>query len=281
MPFANCYADAGYGSSYGGSYGGGSYGGGSYGGGYDGGFDFNFGGSSGYSSRGDAGPYSVVYAVLSFITAGAIIFAMFFVVSYIHIKTIKSVRKEKVEKKKFMTQEEIDKIDSSIIIKDINKYAFDLYCKEQKAWMNFDYEGLRDVVGDELFNSYKMQLETAKMNNEQNIVENIKMIYDGGVISINKDDTSEEVKLQLHVRLTDYIIDIKTKEVKYGTSNRRLENVYIITLKKSLKDEIEKCPECGASINDKATQECKRCGAVLVKGSKDFVIIKQESMNKE
>ena len=130
--------------------------------------------------------------------------------------------------------------------------------------MNFDYDGLRELLSDELFNSYKMQLETAELNNEKNIVENIAMLYDSGIYSLEKNDYTEQLMVQLHVKMIDYIIDVKTGDIKFGNNMHRLENTYIITLEKSIRSEIKKCPECGAKITSKASQKCKHCDACKI-----------------
>ena len=178
---------------------------------------------------------------------------------------------------KLMTQDEIDAIDSSIKIQETMDKVFDLYVKEQVAWMNFDYEGLRAILSDELFNDYKMQLETMELGMEKNIMEDIVMV-DGGIVSIKKTDLTEELKVKLHVRMKDYIINTADGKPKHGDPNKTMDNNYIITLERSIRSEIHNCPNCGGELNDNASQKCPYCEAVLVKGSKDFVIVKQENV---
>ena len=178
---------------------------------------------------------------------------------------------------KLMTQDEVDKIDSSIKIGETMDYVFDLFVKEQMAWMNFDYDGLRKLLSDELFNVYKMQLETMEAGMEKNIMADIVKV-DGGIISIRKTDLTEELQVKLHVRMKDYIINTATNKPKHGSPDKIMDNNYIITLEKSRREEITNCPNCGAEIKDTASQVCPFCDSVLVKGSKDFVIVKQENV---
>ena len=178
---------------------------------------------------------------------------------------------------KLMTQDEIDKIDPSIKIDETMDYVFDLFVKEQMAWMNFDYDGLRELLSDELFNVYKMQLETMEAGMEKNIMADI-VKADGGIISIRKTDLTEELQVKLHVRMKDYIINTATNKPKHGSPDKIMDNNYIITLERSRREEITNCPNCGAEIKDTASQVCPFCDSVLVKGSKDFVIVKQENV---
>ena len=226
--------------------------------------------SSSSSSSGDA-------------ASGVIVFIIVFVVVIIIIivsansKGGVSSHSNNFYSMKLMTQEEIDAIDPSIKIQETMDKVFDLYVKEQVAWMNFDYEGLRAILSDELFNDYKMQLETMELGMEKNIMEDIVMV-DGGIVSISKTDLTEELKVKLHVRMKDYIINTADGKPKHGDPNKTMDNNYIITLERSIREEIHNCPNCGGELNDNASQKCPYCEAVLVKGSKDFVIVKQENV---
>ena len=57
-----------------------------------------------------------------------------------------------------------------------------------------------------------------------------------------------------------------------------MDITYLITLEKSIRSEITNCPNCGGELNDNASQKCPYCDAVLVKGSKDFVMVKKENV---
>ena len=48
--------------------------------------------------------------------------------------------------------------------------AFEIYKGIQLAWSEFDYDSLRKLTTDEMYNMYKMQLETLSIKNEKNII---------------------------------------------------------------------------------------------------------------
>lgn len=225
--------------------------------------------SSSSSSSGEASPAAIVIIL--------IIVIIIIIIACSSGKGGVNNRSNNYYHMKLMTQEEIDAIDSSIKIKETMDKVFDLYVKEQVSWMNFDYDGLREILSDELFNDYKMQLETMELGMEKNIMEDIVMV-DGGIISIKKTDLTEELKVKLHVRMKDYIINTADGKPKHGDPNKIMDNNYIITLERSRREEIHNCPNCGGELKDKASEKCKYCDAVLVKGSKDFVIVKQENV---
>jgi hypothetical protein len=178
---------------------------------------------------------------------------------------------------RLMTQDEVNAIDSSINIDEFMKQSFDLFVKIQEAWENFKYDELRDLLSDELFNNYKMQLETLELESGKNIMDDYTYV-DGGIISINKTDLTEEVKIKLHVRMKDYVIDTTDNSVRHGDPAKIMDNNYIITLERSIRSEITNCPNCGGELKDTASQVCPYCDAVLVKGSKEFVMVKKENV---
>ena len=258
LPFTKGRADSGWDSSYSGGSSSSSYSGSS-----------SSSGSSYYGSSG--GSYD------GETSGSAIIFIVIFVIVLVIILSRSKGASSNFYNVTLMTQEEIDKIDPSIKLEEFMPKMFDLYVKIQKAWTNFNYDELRDCLSDELFNNYKMQLETLELEMGKNIMDDFKYI-DGGVVSIRKTDLTEEVQIKLHVQMKDYVINTTDNSVKHGDPNKTMDINYIITLEKSIRNEINNCPNCGGELKDTASQKCPYCDAVLVKGSKDFVMTKKQNM---
>ena len=61
-----------------------------------------------------------------------------------------------------LSDDEIWKVDSSFDKVKFNTEAFNLYKELQTAWMNFDYDTIRELVSDEMYNMYSMY--TSKYN---------------------------------------------------------------------------------------------------------------------
>ena len=276
LPIATVYGDAGHNSSY--SSGGSSH--------SSGGSSHSSGGSS-YHSRSSYSSSSSSSSS-SGGSASATIVMFIVIVVIIIIVVSSSGRKSSGSGKitshstnyysmKLLTQEEIEQLDPTIDGEALTQQIFNMFVDEQMAWMNFDYEGLRKLLSDELYNNYKMQLETMEIGMEKNIMDDIVFV-DGGIISIKKTDLTEEVQVKMHVRMRDYIINTTDGKPKHGDPNKVMDNNYIITLERSRRNEIQFCPNCGGELTSKASQKCKYCDAVLVKGSKEFVIVKQENV---
>ena len=273
LPFARVGADAGHNSSY--SSGGSHH--------SSGGSSHSSGGSS-YRSSSSRSSSSSSSSSGGSASAVMIFLIVFVVIILIVILSGKNSGSGKITSNstnyysmKLLTQEEIEALDATIDGEALTQQVFNMFVDEQMAWMNFDYEGLRKLLSDELYNNYKMQLETMEIGMEKNIMDDIVFV-DGGIISINKTDLTEEVQVKMHVRMRDYIINTADGKPKHGDPNKVMDNNYIITLERSRRNEIQFCPNCGGELTSKASQKCKYCDAVLVKGSKEFVIVKQENV---
>lgn len=258
LPIAITRADSGFDSSYSGG----------------GGSSWSSGGSSHHSSSyhsssGSSGSYSGDGSL-----APAIIVIVIIIIIVIIVANSKGGTNTYVTK--LMTQDEVDQIDKTIKIDELMDYTFDLFVKVQKAWMDFKYDDLRNYLSDELFNNYKMQLETLELEMGKNIMDDFKYI-DGGVVSVKKNDLTEEVIVKLHVTMKDYLINTTDNSIKNGDPNKTMDINYFITLERSIRSEIHNCPNCGGELKDTASQKCPYCDAVLVKGSKDFVMVKKEN----
>ncbi len=172
-----------------------------------------------------------------------------------------------------LTEEEIIKIDSTIDYDKFINQLFEIYKNVQIGWMNFDYEKLREFLSDELYNQYKMQLDILKVKNQKNIMNDIKFKL-GGIVSIDKKDTTETIVAFLQVSMYDYIVDHSGKVVR-GNKCKRVNASYYITLERGY-EVLSNCPQCGAEVLDRFSQKCKYCNSTIVKTGSDFVMTKKK-----
>ncbi len=159
--------------------------------------------------------------------------------------------------------------------------AFEKFVDIQNAWMNFDYDKLRELCTDELYNSYISQLDTLKLKNGKNIMtafdnEEIR------IINIKKEAKLITVEVYLRVTFYDYVINNKTKEVIRGNKDHTLTNNYQMQFVRKQNDlkEKQKCPNCGAEIKTVTSTKCEYCGSTIVVDANDFVLSKKTNINK-
>ena len=209
---------------------------------------------------------------------GIIIFIM--IILYAIFKKSKKIPASSISTpivKKKISDEEIKKIDAELNTDIIVSKTFNLYKELQNAWMEFDNDKIRTLVSDELFNAYKMQLNTLKTNGQKNIMEDITKV-NGYVSALRKEGNIETADVVLSVTMRDYIVN-KYNAVVRGNKNIN-EITYFITIDK-VNDEakrITNCPNCGGALNGDASQKCEHCGSNLVLESKNFIITKKQNL---
>lgn len=143
----------------------------------------------------------------------------------------------------------------------------------QKAWMNFDYDKLKMLCTDELFESYKSDLEVLKKKNGKNIMRFFirKSIY---IKNIKKNDDHYIIDLVLCVSFFDYVIDVNTKSVIRGKKWKLITNKY--NLKFNCYDNKKViCPNCGSEI---IGSECSYCHTHVDNNNSSFVLSEKKKI---
>lgn len=254
----------------------------------DSGFDTDYGSSGGGGSSSDSWSGSDSSGGSS---SGSPILDTFFVVTFIIFLTMKqfSVKDNTLSNSKFIKK--IDQMNlDAVPLNEINKYIKNFnsvkFMKErykdfvdvQNAWMNFDYDKLRSLLTDELYNQYEMQLDTLKVKNECNIMSDFT--YHHGVITgITEENNQIIVTINLLVSFYDYI-DAGGVVVR-GSSSRKVKMLYEMTFISDINNNIDKCPHCGAGITKDASQRCEYCGCVITNVSDKWVLSKKKAIAQE
>ena len=160
------------------------------------------------------------------------------------------------------------------------KEAYKKYVNIQKAWMNFDYDLLKELVTDELYNTYHSQLEVLKMKNQQNIMSDFDSIK-SEIIDINEENNILSVTIFLNVKMYDYVINSENLVIR-GSKKKKVNISYNITFVKPLKiQNIDNCPNCGGKLNNTTRERCVHCDTIIVKSSGDFVMSKKTNVGQK
>ena len=245
----------------------------------DSGFDTSYdsGGSSWDSSSSsdwDSGDYSSSGGG-SFI--GLIIFTVIFIIA------IKSA----LDKSK-STNVHPSIVDSSLSDDEIRKYIpnfdrnkfitdrFNDYVQIQNAWMNFDYDTLRNKLTDELYNQYAMQLDTMKIKNEQNIMSSFKH-KETAITEIYEENGELVVTINSVITFYDFIV--QNGRVVRGNSTKKITSLYEMKFVCNKEAMSNKCPSCHAPLNNNASQVCEYCGSVITKTGENWVMTKKQTKN--
>ena len=157
--------------------------------------------------------------------------------------------------------------------------AYKIFIDVQNAWSEFDKDKLRNLLSDELYNTYNMQLISLKAKKQKNIMTDFTEVKsDVSYISVENEKVT--LKTILEVSFYDYVVD-EANTIVRGTKDNKLLMTYELTFISTInKNKTENCPNCGAPINkDDAGDVCEYCKAVIVKNTYDWTLAKKESKN--
>ena len=243
--------------------------------GYDSGWDSgsDWGGSdwdSGWSSSSSSGS---IGGLVSLITLVVIIIIIIIAVRKGQNGGLSSIPQTLMITKPSVSDEELEKY--GLNRADVLQKSFDIYRNVQIAWMNFDYDTLRKYLSDELFNTYKMQLNALNLKKQKNVMEdflNRQMVITG----ISENDGLITLTIELVVAQRDYVVDASGNVIK-GTKARQMLVHYEMTFTMTQEQNSGKCPNCNAPLANQASNECPYCGSTVVTKNHDLVMTKKQN----
>ena len=164
---------------------------------------------------------------------------------------------------------------------------YELYKEIMNGVQNERYEFLRDVLSDDIYNSYLRGIKASKDHQVKNIVADMKPIF-SKLISLIVKGEMEIAKVWIRVSFLEYAIDttplteeqkqvVKGERIVGGSKTNRLEKEYILTLVKNhTPKESIACPACGHVTNVVLHNQCTRCGSSIANRRYHWVIIGKE-----
>mgnify|MGYP002624490879 CR=1 FL=1 len=154
------------------------------------------------------------------------------------------------------------------------------FIKLQNAWSERDWETIRPIESESLFELHSKQLQGYKDRGQINKMERISVNF-AELVSYAVDNEKEIVVVALNSSMVDYIIDEKSGNVIKGDRETRRTNTYKLSFirKKGVKtetgtDEVKttNCPNCGAPTRITSSGKCEYCGSVITIGEHDWVL---------
>lgn len=162
----------------------------------------------------------------------------------------------------------------------------EVFMSIQVAWMERDWEKVRPFEDDNLFHKHQMQLQDYKDKHIINIMERIN-INQSLLYEYKTDKEYEHMKVYMQVRMNDYVIDERTREVVKGDEDREYHMKYILTFTRkfgvmtdSQKSNMSthKCPNCGAPLSMTISGKCEYCSVIITTGEHDWVLSDLDSI---
>ena len=248
----------------------------------DSGWDSSYDSGGGWSSGGGGSDWGSSWDYSSGSGELSDIEAIFIIVLFVVILIISLYSNKKTNDNNLSREIYSDVSDEILAKYGINKEEFkqmiyQKYVDIQNAWMNFDYDKLKENLTNELYNSYKMQLEALNLKKQKNIMSDFEFI-DAKIIRVFDENNVINVKTYLRVCMYDYVVDENNKVLR-GDKNHKIDIQYIIDfVKEADTSKIEKCPHCGAEIKAITSGVCEYCRAKIVLPAKDYVMSRKMSV---
>ena len=121
--------------------------------------------------------------------------------------------------------------------------------------MNFDYNKLKELVTDELYNTYHNQLQLLSMKGQKNIMSDFVFT---DVYVMNKSEFAglETIEVSMSVEFIDYIADSNGQPIR-GNQYQKVKSTYNLVFVTN-KASIDACPNCNAPLSQDAVT-CNYC----------------------
>ena len=160
----------------------------------------------------------------------------------------------------------------------LKKKLYKSFVDVQMAWMNFDYDALKELCTDELATSYIEQLKSLNMKKGQNIMNGFKPLK-SNIVGIREKDGIITIDYALRVKFRDYVINVVSKKVDRGQKHFRICNDYslVYVVYGHLIDGKLKCPHCGAMIVPNKEGICEYC-RTKVSFTNDKIILSKKGL---
>lgn len=109
---------------------------------------------------------------------------------------------------------------------EIQKIAYNLLSNIKVKKMNYDLKAIKSITTDDVYDLYERQINTLKVKNQKNIVQNIKYI-NSYITKI--DSTNNVINLRLIIECYDYVMDSSNNIIK-GKYNKKMIQTYEIEI---------------------------------------------------
>ena len=132
---------------------------------------------------------------------------------------------------------QIKEHDPDFDIEEFKSFAKTTFIKLQNAWSERDWEKVRVLESDKLFELHKSQLQGYIDKNQINMIERI-MVNEAHLYNFTQVKGMDTLTIDLKTRMADYIIDATSKTVLRGDPHKETYHIYRLTfVKTSVKKE--------------------------------------------
>ena len=245
----------------------------------------DYGGTTTYSSSGDSDPEGFVIALAIFIIIIVIV-----VIATNHSNKKSSNTNTSYSSyetpAQYMPADCTSKITEFIKRSDVDfntekfiAWSKNIFITLQTAWSERDWEKIRTIEKEELFEQHNAQLQQYISLGRINCIERIN-VNQAFLHKYVRDENFEHLTVCMKVRMVDYIIDEKSGKLLKGSRDDDVYMTYLLTFtrRKGIKTTLingvisNSCPHCGAPVDSASAGRCEYCGSVIHSGEYNWVL---------
>ena len=176
--------------------------------------------------------------------------------------------------------------DPNFITEGFLGWSKEIFITLQTAWAQRDWEKIRTLEKEELFEQHNTQLQEYIRLGRINVIDEIKVL-DAYLHKLVIDENFEHLIVSLRATMLDYIMDEKTKKAIMGNKKSYFDTIYMLTFtrRKGVKTNIVNgfvanvCPHCGATVNSASSGKCEYCGSIIHTDEFNWVLSNLESVD--
>jgi len=162
-------------------------------------------------------------------------------------------------------------IDPAFSAEQFLAFAKEVYITLQQAWMARDWETVRLFEKDTLYRQHELQLQEYVKLGRINVIERIN-VNQAFLHRYLRDSALEHLTVYMRVRMIDYIIDEKTRQVLKGQKDVDCHLEYLLTFERKNgvtsaaspeQAQVIACPHCGAPTKVTSSGKCEYCDFIV------------------
>ena len=165
-------------------------------------------------------------------------------------------------------------------------WSKDVFITLQTAWTERDWEKIRAIEKEELFEQHNAQLQEYIRLGRINCIERIN-VNQAFLHRYVRDENFEHLTVCMDVRMIDYIIDEKSGKLLNGSKTADIYTTYLLTFirRKGIKTTIidgviaNSCPHCGAPVDSASAGRCEFCRSIIHTGEFNWVLADMQAVN--
>ena len=220
----------------------------------------------------------IILIVVASIVALEVIFIIIYFINE-KLKKAKNKRlslEERLENKRVQAKHKIENELPDFDYDEFNDLVFKIYTDIKDARSSFNYDELRSLLTDDLYNAYysdlsSLEKQKKKINTSDYLLNNVF------VTNFIKTEKDYIIDVYLNATLYEYVTNNMGNVVK-GTKDNSVIKKYIIRLTRRIDDNKDICPNCGSQLLNDVSNICPFCNNIIINKKYDWVVMKMDEL---